>query len=208
MANFIHGIFPGSLEPSTVVGGCIEIYENAWPNPSQTIEMIENEISKNQNVFWTKAGTIDSGQNQNYRTNKILAVSEGAHLDNNAVLQNVHNQFAMLLYATTIPYAQRHMINETLYHEGYGLLKYYPSEEYKYHYDSTTAIARVISAVCYLNDEYEGGEIEFKHFGIKIKPEPGMLILFPSNFAYGHTAHPIKSGIKYALVTWLRDRQN
>jgi len=59
----------------------------------------------------------------------------------------------------------------------------------------------------YLNNDYTGGHLEFSNFGIKIKPEPGMLILFPSNFAYSHRSTPITSGIKYSLVTWIRDRQ-
>jgi len=67
-------------------------------------------------------------------------------------------------------------------------------------------MGRSISALCYLNSDYEGGEIEFVNFGVKIKPESGMMILFPSNYAYMHIAHPVISGIKYALVTWIRDR--
>jgi predicted 2-oxoglutarate/Fe(II)-dependent dioxygenase YbiX len=34
-----------------------------------------------------------------------------------------------------------------------------------------------------------------------------MLILFPSNYAYSHIAHPVTSGTKYAMVTWIRDRE-
>jgi predicted 2-oxoglutarate/Fe(II)-dependent dioxygenase YbiX len=67
-------------------------------------------------------------------------------------------------------------------------------------------MGRALSAICYLNDDYEGGEIEFPEFKVKIKPEAGMLILFPSNFAYKHTAYPVTKGTKYALVTWIHDR--
>jgi predicted 2-oxoglutarate/Fe(II)-dependent dioxygenase YbiX len=69
-------------------------------------------------------------------------------------------------------------------------------------------MGRVVSAILYLNDDYEGGHLEFPNFGIKIKPQAGMLILFPSNYAYTHAAHPVTKGTKYALVTWIRDRQN
>jgi hypothetical protein len=34
-----------------------------------------------------------------------------------------------------------------------------------------------------------------------------MLILFPSNYAYSHIAHPITNGTKYAMVTWIKDRE-
>jgi predicted 2-oxoglutarate/Fe(II)-dependent dioxygenase YbiX len=67
-------------------------------------------------------------------------------------------------------------------------------------------MGRCISCIAYLNSDYEGGEIEFVNFGVKIKPQPGMLIIFPSNFAYRHIAHPVTSGTKYNLVTWIKDR--
>ena len=90
----------------------------------------------------------------------------------------------------------------------YQMLRYGQSQEYKKHYDGQGAtVNRIMSAVCYLNGDYEGGEIEFPYHKVTIKPEPGMLILFPSNYAYSHVAHPVKSGTKYSLVTWLRDSQ-
>jgi len=121
-------------------------------------------------------------------------------------MKDVHNQMYFLLLATTLPYASRHGIEEQLFHEPYNLLKYRNGQEYKTHYDGSTSMGRALSAICYLNDDYEGGEIEFPEFKVKIKPEAGMLILFPSNFAYKHTAYPVTSGTKYALVTWLHDR--
>ena len=86
------------------------------------------------------------------------------------------------------------------------MLKYPISTEYKQHYDGSTSSGRSISAIVYLNDDYKGGEIEFPNFNVKIKPESGMLILFPSNYAYTHIAHPVTSGTKYAIVTWIHDR--
>jgi predicted 2-oxoglutarate/Fe(II)-dependent dioxygenase YbiX len=127
-------------------------------------------------------------------------------LTGNGLLQNIHNQFYMLLLATSIDYAKRYGISESLYHEHYQVLKYSSGEEYGCHYDGPSSTKRVISAVCYLNDRYEGGEIEFPFFDIKYRPVPGSLILFPSNFAYTHIAHPVKTGVKYNLVTWIADR--
>ena len=207
MTIFCNGLFPGELKPSTTVGGCIEIFENAWPNPANTIQMLEAECAKpDSGVAWTKATTFGDGNRQNYRTNMHVGVSECSRVYNNAVCQNVHNQFYMMLLAASIPYAERHGINEGLYHEGYNVLKYSQNQEYKAHYDGTTSIGRIISAICYLNNDYEGGELEFPNYNIKIKPQAGMLIIFPSNFAYRHIAHPTVAGTKYALVTWITDR--
>jgi predicted 2-oxoglutarate/Fe(II)-dependent dioxygenase YbiX len=208
MATQINGFFPGDLMPTRSVAGCIDIYESAWPNPQQTIAMLENECANpDSGSYWQQAETIDSGAFQSYRTNKMLSISHLAQVSNNPVLQNVHNQFNMLLLASTIPYARRYDIREQFWHEGYSCLKYSGGEHYKAHYDGGTGVGRSISALVYLNSDYDGGELEFVHFKIKIKPQPGMLILFPSNYAYLHVAHPVTKGTKYALVTWIRDRQ-
>lgn len=207
MAININGFFPGELNPSTTVGGCIDIFENAWPAPADTIQRIEQQCATpDSGVYWERAGTIQQGSYQSARTNKTIQLSHLANICNNGILQNIHNQFNMLLLATSVPYATRYQINEPLWHEGYNILKYGAGEEYKAHYDGGTNTGRAISAIVYLNSDYEGGEIEFSNFGVKIKPMPGMLILFPSNFAYTHIAHPVTKGTKYALVTWIKDR--
>ena len=206
MTIFVNGIFPGKLEPSTTVGANIDIFENAWPDPERTIAMVEQECSNpDRNVYWEKAHTIGSGAYQNIRTNQMLSVTHLAHITGNPVLQNIHNQFYLLLLAASIPYSQRYGIDCSLHHEGYSLLKYSNNEQYKSHYDGTAASKRIISALAYLNDDFEGGELEFTNFGIKIKPQAGMLILFPSNFTYSHVAHPVTKGTKYAMVTWIQE---
>lgn len=207
MALQINGFFLGELMPSATIAGCIDIFEKAWPNPELAIKMAEDACQEaDSDIFWARAPTLDEGQNQNSRTNKLLPITLLANLTNNASLQNIHNQFNMLLLASTVPYVQRYAIQENLWHEPYGLLKYQEGEEYKQHYDGGTSIGRAVSALVYLNNDYEGGEIEFPNFGVKIKPQAGMLILFPSNYAYSHIAHPVTKGTKYCMVTWLRDR--
>ena len=53
----------------------------------------------------------------------------------------------------------------------------------------------------YLNDDYEGGEIEFPRLdGYVHKPKVGDIAIFPSNYIYEHASLPIKSGIKYCVV--------
>jgi predicted 2-oxoglutarate/Fe(II)-dependent dioxygenase YbiX len=201
------GLFPGELAPSTTLAGCIEVFENAWPNPAATIAAIESQCDdKESGVFFQRATTLGQGAFQDARTNLDMSVSVIAQITGNQVMKDVHNQMYFLLLATSLPYAKRHGIEESLHHEPYNLLKYKPGQQYKTHYDGSTGMGRAVSAICYLNDNYKGGEIEFPEFKIKIKPEPGMLLLFPSNFAYKHTAYPITDGVKYALVTWLHDR--
>ena len=199
--------FPGKLEPSLTLGGCIDIFENAWPNPEETINLVEEQTQTIESgVSWGRATTIGNGVNQNARTNLDLGITWSAQQTGNAALQNVHNQMYVLLLASLSSYKERYGIAEQLWHEPYNMLKYKGGTEYKAHYDGDTSTRRAVSAIVYLNNDYEGGQVEFTNFKVKIKPEPGMLLLFPSNYAYTHIAHPVISGTKYALVTWTHDQ--
>jgi predicted 2-oxoglutarate/Fe(II)-dependent dioxygenase YbiX len=203
----VNGLFLGEIKPDATVAGCIDLFENAWPNPEETISTVEKEVQRvDSKIYWEKAGTIGDGVHQSARTNELLAVSHLANVANNSICQNIHNQFYTLLLASTNPYAVRYGINEPFFHEGYSLLKYANDQQYKAHYDGGTEIGRCVSALVYLNADFVGGELEFPHFGVKIAPQPGLLVLFPSNFAYKHIAHPVVKGTKYALVTWIKDR--
>jgi len=198
-------IYPGKLVASDVIGGCIAVYENAFPNWQQAISLAEQEASNPDSyVTWLKAETIGSGIYQDKRLNLIMGVTAGAEMGNEA-MRAIHNQAFMSLTACTNDYLEKFNAAHAFTHEPYGMLKYRGGEHYKAHSDGGGMTNRIVSAVIYLNDDYEGGEIEFTNFKVKIKPLPGMCILFPSNFAYEHTAHPIISGTKYAIVTWLHE---
>lgn len=56
---------------------------------------------------------------------------------------------------------------------------------------------KTISVVLYLNDNYEGGELNFPEQDICIKPEAGSLVIFPSIRPYYHESKTIISGVKY-----------
>ena len=71
------------------------------------------------------------------------------------------------------------------------------------HQDHGFSYNCTVSLVSYLNDGYEGGELYFRLQDLNIKPKAGDLVIFPSAFAYPHRAMPVKSGVKYSLVTML-----
>jgi Rps23 Pro-64 3,4-dihydroxylase Tpa1-like proline 4-hydroxylase len=66
--------------------------------------------------------------------------------------------------------------------------------------------SRVLSTVTYLNDNYEGGEIEFRQSNVKIKPEKGSIVFFPSNYLYIHEVYPIINGTRYSMPHWYHNR--
>ena len=61
---------------------------------------------------------------------------------------------------------------------------------------------RDLSIVFYLNDEFEGGDFIFPELKIRVRPEPGMMVCFPSNHNYMHGVEPVTKGKRYSIVSW------
>lgn len=96
------------------------------------------------------------------------------------------------------------------------LLKYEPGGHYKAHFDAVAqwknpdgtiiwkkSIDRDLSTVLFLNDDFEGGDFVFPELRVRIRPEPGLLIAFPSSQHYLHKVEPVISGTRYAIVNWM-----
>jgi predicted 2-oxoglutarate/Fe(II)-dependent dioxygenase YbiX len=63
---------------------------------------------------------------------------------------------------------------------------------------------RDLSMVFYLNDDYEGGDFIFPDLKVRVRPEPGMLVCFPSNHHYKHGVEPVTKGKRYSIVCWAK----
>jgi Rps23 Pro-64 3,4-dihydroxylase Tpa1-like proline 4-hydroxylase len=88
-----------------------------------------------------------------------------------------------------------------------NLLKYDEGCHYKEHVDNFTANPRILSSILFLNDDYEGGELEFfeptkKELIAKIEPQSSRLIIWPSDFLYVHKVNPVKKGKRFTVVSW------
>lgn len=60
---------------------------------------------------------------------------------------------------------------------------------------------RYCAGVCYLNDNYKGGETYFPNFNQISKPKKGKVVLFPSNLEYQHGVKQI-TGERYTMPIW------
>ena len=63
--------------------------------------------------------------------------------------------------------------------------------------------ASLVTGSIKLNDDYEGGILEFPRQGVSNKDVPvGKCILFPGQVTHGHTSTELLSGTKYSLTIW------
>lgn len=84
--------------------------------------------------------------------------------------------------------------------EGCYLVRYNVGQFFSEHTDETEEFPRKISAVLYLNDDYEGGTITFTKLNHTFKPQANTLFIFPSSEDFRHSADPVTSGTKYCIV--------
>ena len=106
--------------------------------------------------------------------------------------------------------------------ESLSLISYKEGQEYKNHYDSLPepndkkqwnldGAQRVKTAICYLNDDIQGGATSFAKLGLNIQPKMGSVLSFdnvdekliPIKGTY-HAGEPVKEGVKWVVTKWVR----
>lgn len=77
--------------------------------------------------------------------------------------------------------------------EGYNVIWYKPGQAYHVvHADrhpTGKLSRRYLTLILYLNTVDQGGETEFPHQGLKIKPVEGRCIIHPADWTYSHKSH-------------------
>ncbi len=87
--------------------------------------------------------------------------------------------------------------------KNYDNIVFWPTSSFKkMHRDGAVKKNNEWTSVCYLNDNFEGGEtlIEDK----KIKPKKGRLVVFPSKKLY-HGVSVVRKFSRYTYISWWRE---
>lgn len=76
---------------------------------------------------------------------------------------------------------------------------------FKPHFDQNAGgtVKRIFAIIMYLNDVYEGGETEFPHYDIKVKPEKGKVLIFPCSYLFPHQGNMPLSDDKYIATSFI-----
>lgn len=61
----------------------------------------------------------------------------------------------------------------------------------------------VYGVIIYLNENFEGGMLEYPDLNYSIKPETGMLVSHPGN--YQHLVTKVNAGNRYTLTSFIKD---
>jgi hypothetical protein len=57
----------------------------------------------------------------------------------------------------------------------------------------------------YLNDVDvdAGGRTSFDHYGIQVRPQTGVTLIWPAEWTHAHRGEVLSSGIKYIITGWM-----
>jgi prolyl 4-hydroxylase len=102
--------------------------------------------------------------------------------------------------------------NRVEHGEPLQILRYRPGQEYRRHVDWLhDPNRRILTALLYLNDGYEGGETAFTRIGLSVRGHAGDVLVFRNGEASGqvdplseHAGMPVASGTKYLASRWMR----
>ena len=152
---------------------------------------------------WQPATQIDPYRESEY-------VNNHRNNDRTAVHHKIHQDWApfeagleSLFHACARVYKSYNEFLIISVDTGYDLLRYKAGQHFKTHVDGAVGgVQRQLSAIAYLNDDYDGGELAFPRQGVQIKPSAGDIVLFPSSISFPHESVGVSAGVKYAVVTW------
>jgi hypothetical protein len=181
--------------------------------------MREHEINKSNNFIagWFLDDIICDELIEYYKKSPYKTAgitSKGVNVDNNKqstdvpVLEPIrskyvnHLQTAVEEYIKKYPWCDKYSPWRIV--ESFNIQFYSPSQAYhSYHTErGSPNNNRHLVFMTYLNTVTDGGETEFYHQDLKIKPEKGLTLIWGSDWTFTHRGIPSPSQEKYIVTGW------
>lgn len=182
----------------------IYLYKNTIPEDIDLPKMLEDALSVESNYKkWSPARVGDHEERHDVRNCvdfKMGKLDVWPINSKNKDIAEIYNVTNDIIHKCKAHYEPLHDIN-CQWQQVINFIRYGEGQWFDTHPDHGPTFTCILSSVLYLNDDYEGGELWFKEFDLKVKPKRGDHFLFPSNYIYRHQAMPVTGGIKYSAVT-------
>lgn len=168
------------------------------------ISTLERTLTGGSTYTWAGAHVTNSDAVDTYARNakdfKVSSKSLGPRNSENSEIYDIHEEIFRRLKMCVDDYGAYWGVGISSY-EAFNFVKYEGAgTHFRIHADHGPTYVTTISAVIYLNDDYEGGELWFPRFDLTLKPKQGDIAIFPSTFIYEHASKEMIDGTKYAVV--------
>ena len=130
----------------------------------------------------------------------LYSISDFLHLKYDRELKKCSNEY-MLKYPMSNFYAPWKIVTAP------NIQHYKPEQAfYEFHTERYSAdyiiSTRHLVFMTYLNDMSDGGETEFFHQKLKVKPEKGLTLIWPADWTFTHKGIPSLTEEKYIVTGW------
>jgi hypothetical protein len=185
----------------------LNIYKNTFSlqDANRYIEVLESNLSSGKKFKWSEAQVTNSTtpikKARDCVDFKYKQENLGPRDETNYELIDLHEEIYQKLKYCIDDYAGYWGMG-VVYYEAFNFVKYEGAgTHFNIHADHGPAYNCTISAVIYINDDYEGGELKFPRLdNLVYTPKVGEIAVFPSNYIYEHASLPMVSGTKYCVV--------
>ena len=193
---------PGAVMINNAASPGLLIVQNFLPG-----EICKRIIQESASVE-AKSGKVVSEGTDGAQTRKIVDSRKVEDFPASMLRTDVD----FLVRTAFADFVSRHFRAPIEWYESPMILRYKKSGEYYAHADAYNWIDdqkvwrrvanRDYSLLIYLNEDFEGGQLEFKYLNYKISPMQGLLVAFPSDWRYAHAALPVAKGVKHTIVSF------
>ena len=189
----------------------IVVYNDFFDNPMIFMEEAKNIFNQFPKLNFKPATINNHEYNTDLRSCTVFSLNT-QNIDHDSVFgigskkakNNLNKLIDRKTFACINDYMKEYNFS-TKYREPWELLTYEQTQKLTWHSDHGEVHPCQVSFVYYFNDNYTGGEVEFKDYiGKPYKPNAGDLLIFPSSPDYIHRVLPIESGIKYNAISFAR----
>ena len=180
----------------------IVVFEKIFTNSMEYIKRIQDsKISWREAEVLVNENEHVSGTNHKARDTDLIMLPHHEANDD-GILTEFTKEFHKNMKPCLEQYLNAYYAKIETF-ENPQLLRYGKEQKFHDHIDDHPFFTRRISLTYYLNEDYEGGDVSFKRFGLRFKAEKNNLLIFPSNFIYNHEVHPVTDGLRYVVVQWM-----
>ena len=179
--------------------GCWNLKNNKLCN--EITQLFEN----NKNL--QKQGVTGQGKNLNIKKTIDITVNPNdLKKPKFEILKQYVNELhkCFLDYQNQWPFLKSML--KTVYVPSFNIQKYSRGDYFASLHSERTSLDtlhRLFAWMTYLNDVDDGGQTNFSHYGIKIKPETGKTLIWPAEWTHAHTGEILKNGTKYIVTGWI-----
>ena len=182
----------------------IWVYRDVIKPEFDIINRLENNIKSSNGIYnWEEATVGYKEKMPSYRDCVDFKINkyDGPNMDSHMQeFQNIWQDVYDAQKFALDDYCNMYTI-QMKYWEAMNFIRYGEGQHFQEHADHGWSYVATVSMVAYINDDYEEGGLKFGKLNLDIKPKAGDLYIFPSTYLFSHRAMPVKSGVKYSIVT-------